>query len=146
MEEEQKSKKCFRCNYFRAYYTKSSRNYKRTKNGFCIKRQCIVQNSETCEKWNTKVKHGYATLSIHRALKGILNEYRKYGKYLRKNAKRRIYNSWKNFAASAIVFSPTSENCFAISCKRIRASVRRQTNAKTKATLVNIGVLAAIKT
>ena len=41
MEEEQKSKKCFRCNYFRAYYTKSSRNYKRTKNGFCIKRQCI---------------------------------------------------------------------------------------------------------
>ena len=32
MEEEQKSKKCFQCNYFRA-------NYKRTKNGFCIKRQ-----------------------------------------------------------------------------------------------------------
>ena len=74
MEEEQKSKKCFQCNYFRAYYTKSSRNYKRTKNGFCIKRQCIVQNSETCEKWNTKVKHGYAPLSINRALKGILNE------------------------------------------------------------------------
>lgn len=59
MEEEQKSKKCFRCNYFRAYYTKSSRNYKRTKNGFCIKRQCAKQRNLRKMEYKSKARLRY---------------------------------------------------------------------------------------
>lgn len=72
MEEEQRSKKCFQCNNFDAYYTKESRDFRRAKHGFCIKRRCVVQNSETCERWNTKVRYSYAERTVQRALNEIL--------------------------------------------------------------------------
>ena len=57
-------KKCSNCRHHVTYYEKCAACFYRLKVGFCYKKRSVMENRETCEKWERKIPAAEKTLHV----------------------------------------------------------------------------------
>ena len=73
MSEERR--KCFNCNHYYAYYTKSFCNLTRERRGYCQRYDRITDECNNCEEWRRKRVAGKQCVAL--AIDGISKIYEK---------------------------------------------------------------------
>lgn len=73
--ENQKTRKCFECGDFNAYFTKAYCCYLREDCGYCKKHNKVVDKKFTCPDWRTKYyDHKKRKSAVMSSLKNVLTD------------------------------------------------------------------------
>lgn len=71
---EEKKNQCYRCLYFRYYYTKGRTKYDKTKLGHCGKNEATVGIHDGCGHYQLRTKLSYGQRFAKLRLNDLLNE------------------------------------------------------------------------